>query len=67
MKDKVRKRVKFAEKVCQIRLFLLDDAPNASEPRKEECMSLKEAFGVANMPGFYLGIVNQNTGAVSSF
>jgi len=36
-------------------VFLIDDEPNAAEPPKDICISLKESFGVAHLPGFYLG------------
>jgi hypothetical protein len=35
---------------------LVDDAPNASEPNKNEVVSLKQALGIAHLPGFYLGV-----------
>lgn len=38
---------------------MLDDAPNAKPPRREDCISLKEAAGIGHLPGFYLGMANQ--------
>jgi hypothetical protein len=50
---RIRKKVLFGQ--TSVRVFLIDDEPNASEPPKSICISLKESFGVAHLPGFYLG------------
>lgn len=52
MSRKQKKIVRFGD--TSVRVFLIDDEPDAPEPPKNMCISLKEAHGVSHLPGFFL-------------
>lgn len=51
-----RKVVTFSKNPPALRLFIRDEAVTAAEPRKEDCVTLKEGLGIGHIPGFFLGI-----------
>ena len=51
-----------------MRLFWRDEAVSAAEPRKEDCITLKEAAGISHLPGFFLGVAKniQDAGSAAN-
>ena len=47
----------FAKAPPKLRLFLREEPVVAPEPRKEDCITLKESMGISHLPGFFLGVV----------
>ena len=46
----------FSKTPPKLRLFWRDEAVTAPEPRKEDCITLKEGAGISHLPGFFLGV-----------
>lgn len=61
-----RKIVTFSKTPPKLRLFWRDDAVIAPEPRKEDCITLKESMGISHLPGFFLGMAKSIQGAQTS-